>query len=68
MFVMMTDVYCEGMVPLAEMNDDYYVYHQHLQQLIGNNKGKRFKLGQNVKVKVVDTNLERRTIDLSFIE
>lgn len=67
MFATMTEVYCEGMVALADLNDDYYVYHQHLQQLIGNNKGKRFKIGDPVKVKVVDTNLERRTIDLSLI-
>lgn len=67
MYVLLKDIYCEGMVPLTTMNDDFYVYHQHLQKLQGNNKGKSFVLGQDVRVKVDDTNLERRIIDLSLI-
>lgn len=67
-FVLMKDVYCEGMVSLADLNDDYYVYHQHLQRLVGNNKGRIFTIGQEIQVRVENTNLERRTIDLSFVK
>lgn len=66
-YVLLKDIYCEGMVPLTTLNDDYYVYHQHLQKLQGNNRGKTFVLGQDVRVKVDDTNLERRIIDLSLV-
>jgi ribonuclease R len=53
---------------LADLNDDYYVYHQHLQRLVGNNKGRIFTIGQEIQVRVENTNLERRTIDLSFVK
>ena len=66
-YVLLKDIYCEGMVPLTTLDDDFYVYHQHLQKLQGNNKGKTFVLGQDVRVKVDDTNLERRIIDLSLV-
>lgn len=66
-YVLLKDIYCEGMVPLTTLEDDFYVYHQHLQKLQGNNKGKSFVLGQDVRVRVDDTNLERRIIDLSLV-
>ena len=58
---------CEGLVSVRTMNDDYYIYEEEHFQLKGFNTGKIFKLGQIVKVEVVEANLYRRMIDFKLI-
>lgn len=64
-YILLNDIYCEGMIRVSELKDDYYVYHQKLHCLIGRSKGKKFRLGDAMKAKVVRTDLEKRQIDLA---
>lgn len=66
-FVEMTETKCEGMVRMAEMDDDYYELDAENYRVIGKRNKKMITLGDNVKVKVKDTNLHKRTIDLVFV-
>ncbi|MEX0928457.1 MAG: ribonuclease R [Balneolales bacterium] len=63
LYVILKDIYCEGMVPVRELNDDYYMYDQSRHCLTGRHKGKEFQLGKDLRVKVVHTDLHRRIID-----
>ncbi|MEX2463922.1 MAG: ribonuclease R, partial [Balneolaceae bacterium] len=65
-YVLLNDIYCEGMIRVSELKDDYYVYHQKLHCLIGRSKGKKYTLGGPIKAKVVRTDLEKRQIDLAI--
>lgn len=65
-YVLLNDIYCEGMIRVSELKDDYYVYHQKLHCLIGRSKGKKYILGGSIKAKVIRTDLEKRQIDLSL--
>ncbi|TVR16144.1 MAG: ribonuclease R [Balneolaceae bacterium] len=65
-YVLIDDIYCEGMVRVSDLKDDYYVYHQKLHCLIGRSKGKKYRLGDSINIKVVKTDLDKRQIDLAL--
>ncbi|MEX0769472.1 MAG: ribonuclease R [Balneolaceae bacterium] len=66
LYINLKDVYCEGMIHVSDLKDDYYVYNSQRHSLTGRSKGKQYRLGDEIKVKVVNTNLERRHIDLKL--
>ena len=58
----------EGMVSVNSMDDDYYTYEEKNLLYRGENTGKVYKMGDNVKVKVLKTDSQLRTIDFGFVE
>lgn len=58
----------EGMVRVSEMEDDYYLYDEERYQMVGEHTKKIYKLGQKVKVEVVNADKLLRTIDFAFVE
>ena len=56
----------EGMVPVAEMGDDYYEFDDQNYILKGEHTGKTFELGQTVKVKCAACDIIARTIDFAI--
>lgn len=65
-YIQLNDIYCEGMIRVSDLKDDYYVYHSNLHCLIGRSKGKKYRLGDTIKAKVTRTDLEKRQIDLTI--
>ena len=57
----------EGLVRLADLKDDYYIYDDIRKNLIGKDTGKVYKLGQKVNIRVIDANKEERRIDFEMI-
>ena len=52
MFVELTDMFIEGLVPLASLTDDRYVYHENTRQIIGQRSRKTYSLGDPIRVLV----------------
>ena len=67
-FVEMTENKCEGMIRVSAMTDDYYTFDEDNYRLIGKRSKNTITLGDNVKVKVTGTDIDRRTIDLAFVD
>jgi ribonuclease R len=65
-FVEITQTKCEGMVRLSELDDDFYTFEPDQFRVIGQNTGKIYTLGDEVYVKVMKTDINRRTIDLEM--
>jgi ribonuclease R len=65
-FVEVVATKCEGMIRLSTLTDDFYEFDADNYRIIGKRNKKMFTLGDPVKVKIVRTDLEKRTIDLSF--
>jgi ribonuclease R len=65
-YVEITETRCEGMIRLQDMKDDYYEYDEKNMRLIGSKNKKIITLGDKVMVRVVATDINRRTIDLEF--
>ncbi len=57
----------EGMVSLAEMNDDYYIFQEELMTLTGRRSRRQYRLGDRVKVRVNRVSLEEQVIDFQLI-
>lgn len=66
-FVEMSETKCEGLIRMQDMNDDYYEFDEKNYRVVGRKTNKTFTLGDKIKVKVKDTDLEKRTIDLTYI-
>jgi len=58
----------EGMVPIRELDDDFYIFDEKNYALVGRHSGKTYQLGDDVKVKIWRTNLERKQLDFLLTE
>lgn len=68
LFVILNDIFCEGMVAIRDLDDDYYVYDQTRHCLYGRKRGKEYQLGKQLRVQVAQTDLEQRTVDFRPLE
>ena len=68
MFVELVETKCEGMVRLADMEDDFYEVDMDNYRIVGKKNKRMITLGDTVQVIVKSTNLERRTIDLELVK
>ncbi len=66
MFVQLDNT-VEGLIRLAEINDDFYIYDDLNKQLIGKETKKVYKLGQKVKIEVVFADKQTRKIDFKLL-
>ncbi|GAB7386654.1 ribonuclease R [Bacillaceae bacterium] len=57
----------EGLVHISYLTDDYYHYDERQYALIGERTGKMYRIGDMVKVRVVDVNVAERTIDFELV-
>ena len=58
---------CEGLIKLSSMKDDHYIYNSKEFCLTGYSFNKIYQLGQNIKVKILKSDLERKQLYLSII-
>ncbi|APX63817.1 ribonuclease R [Acinetobacter schindleri] len=68
LFVTLKDLYVDGMVHVSQLGDDFFVFDQSSQSLVGQNRGQIFGLGDEVKIKVAGVNLEERKIDFELVQ
>jgi ribonuclease R len=65
-FVEIVETKCEGMVRLADMKDDFYEFDEKNYRVIGRRRKNIYRLGDEVKVRIKKTDIDRRLIDLTF--
>ena len=63
---MLDDLYIDGLVHISNVGDDFFVYDEKQQQLIGKDKGGLFGLGDSVRVKVAGVNMDLLQIDFDL--
>jgi len=54
---------CEGMIPIRELDDDYYTFDDKNYCLIGRKLHKKYQLGDEITVKVARANLDKKQLD-----
>jgi ribonuclease R len=67
-FVALDDIYIEGLVHVSDLGNDYYRYDAAKHHLLGERSGRRFRLSDRVRVKVVRANLDTSRIDFTLEE
>ena len=68
LFVTLKDLYVDGMVHVSQLGDDFFVFDQASQSLVGQNRGQSFSLGDEVRIKVAGVNLDDRKIDFELVQ
>lgn len=68
MYVEIDENKCEGMVPARDLGNEYFEYDERNYCLIGRITGKKFSLGDSVKIKVVRADLEKKQLDFALAE
>lgn len=67
MFIMLPNT-IEGLVRLENLKDDYYIFNESTNMLIGKRNGKVYKLGDKVRVKVIMASKETSQIDFEIVK
>ncbi|MBP7767638.1 MAG: ribonuclease R [Prevotella sp.] len=58
--------HCEGMVPMRDLDDDYYDFDEKNFLLRGRRHHHKYQLGDPIRIQVAKANLEKRQLDFSL--
>lgn len=67
-YVEITANKCEGMVRIRDIKSDYYIFDEEQYAIVGQSTKNMYQLGDDVKVQVKKTDLERKHLDFNLIE
>jgi len=67
-FVLLDDYFVDGLVHVSALRDDYYEFREEEYSLVGDRRGRRFRLGDRVRVQVARVETEERKIDFLLEE
>ena len=67
LYVELNENKCEGMIPVRELGDDYYELDEKNYCLRGRRTNKVYNLGDEVTIKVVSANLEKKQLDFALV-
>lgn len=60
--------HCEGLVPMRDLNDDYYDFDERNYCLVGRHHHHKYQLGDPIRIKVAAANLEKKQLDFTLAE
>lgn len=66
-FVRLSDLHIDGLVHISSLANDYYRFDGIGQRLVGESSGQIYRLGDQVKVKVLSVNLNDKQIDFELV-
>ena len=58
--------HCEGMIPMRDLDDDYYDFDEKNYCLVGRRRHHVYQLGDTIRIKVAKANLERKQLDFTL--
>ncbi len=68
LFVELTDLFIEGLVPLGSLLDDIYTYRENTRQIIGAHSGRRFSIGDRLRVILDRVDEVERRLQFSILD
>ena len=66
MFVELQDSLCEGLVAMRDLKDDHYELNKASFSLVGKHHGKKYQLGDQVRIRVRNVDLVKKQIDFEL--
>jgi len=63
LFITLDELFVEGLVHVSELGSDYFHFDAVKHQMVGEHSGKRYRLGDRVRVQVVRVDMESTKID-----
>ena len=68
LFILLDDLYVEGLIHISTLPIDYYHYDSIAHTLSGERNGKIFKLGERLVVKLIRVDIDERKIDFELAD
>jgi ribonuclease R len=68
LFVELTDMFVEGLVPIDTLRDDRYTWRENTHEIIGERTGRRFRAGDRVQVILDRILAQERRLQFSIVE
>ncbi|WP_288056464.1 ribonuclease R [Xylanibacter rodentium] len=59
--------HCEGMVPMRDLDDDYYDFDEKNYCLVGRRHHHQYQLGDAVRIRVAKANIEKKQLDFTIV-
>ena len=59
--------HCEGMVPMRDLDDDYYDFDERNFCLVGRRRHHRYQLGDPIRIRVAAANVEKKQLDFVIV-
>ena len=67
LYVELDDNKCEGLVPVRDLDNDYYDFDERNYCLDGRRSNTRYRLGDKIRVQIARANLERKQLDFALV-
>lgn len=67
LYVELDDNKCEGLVPVRDLDNDYYDFDERNYCLVGRRSNTRYRLGDKIRVQIARANLERKQLDFALV-
>lgn len=67
-FVTLKEKPIEGMIPLSQLDDDYYIVIENEFSIVGKQHGKKYSLGNELNIKVIRSDIITMQIDFKIIK
>ena len=58
----------EGLIRFEDLGNEYFIYNDDKKILVGEHTNTVYKVGQNVRIRVIDANKELRKISFAIVE
>jgi ribonuclease R len=68
LFVELTDLFVEGLIPINTLDDDRYAFHENTRQIVGQHSRKTYSLGDRVRVIVDRIDRVEKKIQFAIFE
>jgi len=68
LFVELTDLFVEGLVPIDSLRDDRYTWREHTHEIVGDRWGRVFRAGDRVQVILDKILAQERKLQFSIVE
>ncbi|MBR6455817.1 MAG: ribonuclease R [Prevotella sp.] len=59
--------HCEGLVPIGDLDDDYYDFDEQNYCLVGRRRRRVYQLGDPIHIRVASANLEKRQLNFAIM-
>ena len=68
LYVELNENKCEGLVPIRDLDDDFYTFDEENYALVGRRRKRTYRLGDPLTLKIAQANLERKQLDFVIAE
>ncbi|WP_430810791.1 MULTISPECIES: ribonuclease R [unclassified Carboxylicivirga] len=59
---------CEGMIPIRDLDDDFYVFDEENYCIVGRQYNRKYQLGDQLDIVIANANLEKKQLDFALAE